>query len=169
MSNIRKAAALAVTAAFAFAPASALAGNSNKATGGGTSAGNAAYQAGGVAVPFSFTLSAQNAAAPTGQFTFQRPDGSFAATVSCYTQSGNQAALSGPITSGTGGFAGSVGQYAYFGVVDNGEGSKATAPDGIQVDIGPQYAGSCPIFNTFITGGAYPYTLDGGNIQVHQG
>jgi hypothetical protein len=163
MITTRRAAALAVSAAFAVVPASALAGNSDKATGGGSSPGNATTQAGGVAVPFSFTLTAQNTAAPKGQFTFTRPDGSFSATVTCFTESGNQAALSGPISSGSGVFTGFEGQYAYFGVMDNGEGSTATAPDAIQVDIGGQYTNSCPISTLD------PYQVTGGNIQVHQG
>jgi len=156
-------AVLAAVGAFAVVPASALASNTDKSTGGGSSPGNATYQAGGVAVPFSFTLTAQNTLAPKGNFTFTRPDGSFQATVTCYTQAGNQGALSGPITSGTGIFAGFAGQYAYFGVQDNGEGANATAPDAIQVDIGSQYTNNCPISSI------YPYQVTSGNIQVHQG
>jgi hypothetical protein len=163
MIGIRKAVLAGALAALAVAPASALASNSDKATGGGTSPGNAQYQQGGVAVPFSFAFTAQNTAAPKGQFEFQRPDGSFHATVTCYAQSGNQAAFSGPITSGTGQFSGSVGQYAYYGVIDNGEGANATAPDAVQIDIGPQYTNNCPISVL------YPYQLSGGNVQVHQG
>jgi hypothetical protein len=167
MFSLKKAALLAATGACLVAPAIASADSGPKATGSGSSPGNAAWQINHVAMPFSFSFDAQNPSAPTGTFTFQRADGTMLGTVTCYTQVGNQAAFSGQITRTTGFYNQFAGSYAYFGVQDNGQGAQATALDGIQQDIGPQYQGSCGIFNPALTNGVYPYAVTSGNIQVH--
>jgi hypothetical protein len=166
MFSLKKAALLAATGAFLVAPAAASANSGPKATGSGSCPGSQ-YQAGGV-VPFSFSFNAQDVGAPKGQFTFARPDGSFTATVTAFNEKGNEAAFTGPITSGTGVFASDVGDYAYMGVQDNGQGGTANGPDGIQVDLGMQYKNWDPIYSTVsYWPAAYPYQVTSGNIQVH--
>jgi hypothetical protein len=165
MFSLKKATLVAVTGALLVAPAVASASTSATSTAGlGWSPGNATYQAGHVAVPFEFGFDASNPTAPKGEFTFDRPDGSFQATVTHYTQVGNQAAFSGPITHGTGIFAHEAGDYAYFGVEDNGNPTK----DAIQVDIGSQYANSAPIASTVSSWtNPYPYQVALGAIEMH--
>jgi hypothetical protein len=151
---------LVTLTALAVAPAAANADDTGKATGGGKSPGGLA-QAGGP-IPFGFAFTAQDTLAPKGHFVFQRPEGSFEGTVTCYTQEGKEAAFSGPITEASGIFAGMVGETAYYGVQDNGQGARATGPDRIQVELGPQHAGNCPISPV------YPYEVTSGNIKVHR-
>ena len=143
----------------------ALAANSDKATGGIGSPGAAANGN----VPFNLEFTAQNSASPSGTFQFRRADGSFkVASVSCYSQSGNEAGFSGIITSTSGIFADPTnasyvapGSTGYAAVQDNGQGANSP-PDMVQVDIGPQYATNC-------APGPFPYTVTSGNVLVHQG
>jgi hypothetical protein len=170
MFSLKKVALLAATGAFLVAPAAASASSSGPMTTGSGSSPGSTYQANGAVVPFSFDISAHDSGAPSGQFTFTRPDGTFTASVSSYSEVGNQAAFSGQITSGTGIFASDAGQYAYMGVEDNGQGASAQ-PDDIQVDIGPQYQNYSPVYTQAPSNWgwptAYPYQVTSGNITVH--
>ena len=148
-------------AALLLIPATAFATNSDKATGDASSPG--ATENGNV--PFELVFTAQGTAAPKGNFTFTRADGSFTvASVSCYSQSGNEAGFSGTITSATGVLAGFLGQTGYASVQDNGQGSKATAPGRMQIDIGSVYASNCAPGQPY-----FPYAVSSGTVQVHQG
>ena len=105
-------------------------------------------------VPFSLSLEAGGSPA-RGSFTFRRADGSFTVDVGCYSETGNRAGFSGPITSATGLFASRVGQTAYAAVED----SRSGSPDLVQVDIDPRYAGDC-------SPTVFPYSVTSGDVVV---
>jgi hypothetical protein len=150
--------ALAVPAAFG--------ASTPKLTGSGGSPGDARYQQGGVAVPFSVNVTAQGTpSSATGNFTFTRADGSFGGTVDCYAQTGNTGLATGLITQASGIYSDLIGQNQGFvvNVQDNGQGGGAS-PDKIQVDIWTYASNLCTYY---FSNPVFPYVVTTGNFQVH--
>ena len=130
--------------------APALAAPAPKATGG----------AGWANVDRGFTVhasfNAHGGLVPKGNVNVFTSDGSvdYKGDVTCYMEDGNQAAFSGPITQGGGGFT-----WFIIWVEDNGEGANASGPDMIQTSR----RNSDPGCNT-----QEPVQeVEMGNIQVH--
>lgn len=159
MKKVLLLAVVAAVAAIGITVPTALGASTPKLTGGGGSPG-ASYNGNN---PFFVNVTAQGTAPNvTGNFTFTRADGTFGGPVDCYTQSGNTAWASGPITSADGIFSDQVGQGFVVGVQDNGQGAGYPA-DKIQVDIQPYSPNLC---NTYQTRW-FPYDVTSGNFQIH--